>query len=683
MKFFSYFKDGAILQQNAPVKVWGKADGEVVCTLVGGEISFTKKTTSVDGKFSVTFDSVSDTRSNFTLTATCGEEKISASVRFGDVYLAMGQSNMSYSLSATEEWQGWLERAKKLPISFLYIEERLVNEAGELIRPAYPQEEFSDDFSWTTGGNERLGGISAICVQTATLLSEKQGIPVGFVQTAMGGLSVETYAPRAAVEENEKLVANLKAVGRYVSIEDFNQVGGRNFTQLGGVYNEKIAPLIGLSFKGIVWYLGESSAYNVELAEGFFMAMQIIRREYAKLFGKTPFIAIHIAPEYYSYGDKYGYLYVNEQIDRLQSEEIITLPIYDVEPRWQNADGALYYHPIHPVNKAPISERVAAALTGERTYYPQIERIDFTEGSAFCHIKNVGEGLAQGKYNGFTLAGEDGKYYPAQAISEGKDCIRVTSIDVKAPKKLTYAFQQYQDFCNAKTVKGAPVLPYRSVIEPVTDSYYFPPAYTVNGGLEVYENNFGWQIGDCRKVKTWKDGSMYNGAKATVTACGEEICIEAEPTAKDYFLFGVSPAVCLCGHKNHLADFKYLNISLRAESEKEVLCLGMVFRTSNGEIYRFDLLNGEKKVESIPVKADAEAYTMSLTNAITGDSGPFEVAEDMRKNIVEAELLFRAFAKAKVYMKDVLLSDTSLAKERAEEKKEPEEIRLDAQLPTN
>ena len=37
MKFFGYFKDGAIVQRSRPVLVRGRADGEVTCSLIGGK----------------------------------------------------------------------------------------------------------------------------------------------------------------------------------------------------------------------------------------------------------------------------------------------------------------------------------------------------------------------------------------------------------------------------------------------------------------------------------------------------------------------------------------------------------------------------------------------------------------------------------------------------------------------
>lgn len=62
-------------------------------------------------------------------------------------------------------------------------------------------------------------------MQTATLLSESERIPVGFVDTSMGGLSVEAYIPGGIVEEDNELVEFLKRVGRYATTENYNTSG--------------------------------------------------------------------------------------------------------------------------------------------------------------------------------------------------------------------------------------------------------------------------------------------------------------------------------------------------------------------------------------------------------------------------------------------------------------------------
>ena len=237
---------------------------------------------------------------------------------------------------------------------------------------------------------------------------------------------------------------------------------------------------------------------------------------------------------------------------------------------------------------------------------------------------------------------------------------------------------QYQDFCNAKSADGAPLLPYRSKIEPVNENYCFPPAYTVNGALKVYENCFGWQAGSCRKAAVWKNGGIYDGAPTLVS--GEEDCVafSAAPTAEEYFFFGTSPAICLSGHKNHIADYNFWNFELKAEGKVDFY--GVCFRTADGLVSRFDLMNGEETTDFLPLDEEFSTYAVRLTSGMAEDSAPAKFSREFRKNIVEAEFLFRAEDPVKVCLKDLVLSDKNLSALR-EKREKSEEARLDVKLP--
>ncbi len=687
MKFHGYYRDGAIIQRDEPMRLRGYAQtgAEVVCTLCGGGHMQEKKVVADEkGVFETEFSPVSDTLSTFVLSAESAEEKIAVNVRFGDVYLAMGQSNMSYSLGAMEDCEEWQRRAAQAKTAFLSLDEKPFTDISEVTRPVYPLNDFMLEYAWRQGDSEIVKQTSALSVQTATLLSETKKVPIGVVHTAMGGLSVEAYLRREPVETDEKLTAFLRKVGRYNSIENYNQAGGRNYSQIAGVWNEKISPLIGMKFKGIIWYLGESSAWDFEFAEYFLKEMKMLVKDTERCFGNVPFIVVQIAPEYYPYGDRYGYEYINEALILLQegAERVVCLPTYDIEPRWLKPDGDLYYHPIHPINKAPIAERIALALrqreNGEDARYPSIISVKYETGKAVCTVAHTGKGLCVGEVCGFTLSGDNGKYYPAQAKVIGPDTIEVVSPDVRQPTKLTYAFMQYQDFCNVITKDGAPLQPYRSEYEPVNERYCFPPAYTVSGALEVYENCFGWQVGTCRKVPIWKKGELYDAAAVNIDSEDGAISVSSQPTANEYFLFGVSPAVCLSGHKNHLADYRFWNWQMKAEGETEFL--GVLARMTNGEVFRFNLMNGEKKEnDSLPIMQEYSTFSVLLEEGLRGDSAPIRFTAEERRSFVQIELLFRSKTKAKVYIKDIALSDLNASV--VKQKEEKQEIkRADTQL---
>ncbi|MBQ8427974.1 MAG: hypothetical protein IJX18_01825, partial [Clostridia bacterium] len=528
LKLFGYFKDGAIIQRGEPITIKGWCDKECLCTISKADFMWGKNCTPDEtGKFTVQFPPITDTENVYTITLKQDEEEISADVRFGDVYLTLGQSNMAYGLGSTEGWQTWLERAKNLPVAVFDMPEEAAT-PDQVMRPYEPQEDIPERFGWREG--DSLKGVSAISVHMAVLAAEKKGIPVGVVHTSMGGLSVESYIPRDLFDEEPEVLAFTKKVGRYQTKEDWNNVGGRNYTQSFGVYNEKIAPLAELKFVGVAWYLGESSAFDFEFAKRFVKEMHMMIKGIRRLFGDIPFACAHIAAEYYPYGDTYGYHYVNEALTAVeaQTEGVITVPLYDIEPRWLICDGERYYHPIHPTNKAPVSARLFKALD-DGIKYPKIASVVFESGKAVCRVENAVGGLKKGEYEGFTLADEKGKYYQASAKAISTDEIEVTAIGVKKPTALTYAFMQYQDFCNVKDCEGNALLPYRSKAEPVTDKYFFPPAFTVNGATEVYENSFGTVAGLAQKVNVWQKGSIFAASPIKIHSSGQEILVQAKP----------------------------------------------------------------------------------------------------------------------------------------------------------
>ena len=683
LKFVGYYKNGGIIQRNEEFSVRGYADQKFTLTLRGGDYVFERECIPENGRFAVTLPPVNDVENTFVLSAESGGERAEAHLRFGDVYLMLGQSNMTYSLGSTENSEKWLNRAKTSDIAVLDIREKPFADVSEVTRPLYPLYDFERDFEWMTGKDADLEHVSAITVQTATLLSEKQKIPVGAVHASMGGLSVEAYIPREKLEADKEVLEFTKRVGRYNSLEDYNAAGGRNFTQLSGVWNDKISPLSGCKFKGAVWYLGESSCWDFEFAQMFFKEMKMVVSALRENFGRIPFVAVHIAPEYYPYGDGYGYEYINEALTKLEyaEEDIHVVPAYDIEPRWLIPTGELYFHPIHPVNKAPVSERIANVFTKEREYYPRISEVAYFAQKAVVTIKNAGPLKVGAEYVGFTLAGENGKYYPAKAVCRGEDKIEVSSVDVPAPKFITYAFMQYPEHCDVFSPDGAPLMPYRSVEEPVTEKYFFPPAFTKNGATVVYENNFGIQAGNCHKVSVWNSGEIYREGNVKIGSTGSAVVFEAYPTKESFGLFGASFEICLCGHKHFLDKFRYLNFDLRADGEADFL--GLIVKRADGEIFRVALMNGETEADSVPVRKDYKTYAARLDRGICGDGSPKEFSEAERKNFVQTELSFRSGGKVKIYIKNLLFSDKNLSEKYDKEQNRGGILRADVQLPAS
>lgn len=658
IKFHSCFRNGAVLQRGTAFVVKGYSEGETKVTLSGDNYKKTVITVAKKGVFRAEFPPVNDIATHFLLSAECGGEKVCSKVRFGDVFLTVGQSNMSYSLSATENCERWLIMAKKSETAFLSVGEKPFNSTEEITRSYDELFDFPVETAWIKGDDEEIAGVSAISVQLAVYLWQRTGVPIGIVNASMGGLSVESYLRRKTAEGNEELLGRLKAEGRYVGHDKWNRSGIRNFTQLSSVWNEKIAPLDGFSVKGIVWYLGESSAWDYEAAVTFRIALKAIVGDMRELFGDVPFVTTEIAPEYYPYGDGFGYLYVNEALADFAKEAkmVYHIPIYDIEPRWLKYDGDEYYHPIHPVNKQPISERICEVFRGTVTKYPSISRLTQKNGRLILTVDNVETQLLKIQPNGFTVAGKTGKYFPAQAKIISDNEIELFCEDVPFPTRATYAFLQYRDFCNARTIDGVPLLPYRSERGAVTKDYCFTPAFITRGADEVYENNFGYEVGFCRKIPVWTSGKIYRCAAAGIDVRGNgDIVVSATPGIDDYKFFGVSPEICLCGHKNHLADYDYLRFTVIADVDCEFR--GIIFKLADGSIYRYDLLSGREKIPFFAVTKEKMLLRCDLKCVTRGDGSPLELTGEERRKVVQIEFLFRARKSVKVTLGDLAFTD--------------------------
>lgn len=158
-----------------------------------------------------------------------------------------------------------------------------------------------------------------------------------------------------------------------------------------------------------------------------------------------------------------------------------------------------------------------------------------------------------------------------------------------------------------RTIDGVPLLPYRSERGAVTKDYCFTPAFITRGADEVYENNFGYEVGFCRKIPVWTSGKIYRCAAAEIDVrANGDIEVSATPGIDDYKFFGISPEICLCGHKNHLADYEYLRFTVNSEDDCEFR--GIICKLADGSIYRYDLLSGREKIPFLPLRKRSYFY---------------------------------------------------------------------------
>ncbi|HZV37693.1 MAG TPA: sialate O-acetylesterase [Pseudoxanthomonas sp.] len=178
------FSDGAVLQRDQPLPVWGRAtpgarirvsfDGREATATAGG-----------DGTWRVELPAHA-AGGPFQLRVREGDadEVAVRDVLVGEVWLASGQSNMEWPLSQAADAEAEIARAN-----------------DPLVRHFKVPKSWSDEAQWQLAGGEWVaaspqtaGNFSAVAYFFARQLRQKLGVPVGIIDSSWGGSSIEAWS---------------------------------------------------------------------------------------------------------------------------------------------------------------------------------------------------------------------------------------------------------------------------------------------------------------------------------------------------------------------------------------------------------------------------------------------------------------------------------------------------------
>jgi len=232
------------------------------------------------------------------------------------------------------------------------------------------------------------------------------------------------------------------------------------------LYNVMIHPLQRFPVRGVIWYQGETNAKLANNAalryrEQFPAMIKAWRGERGQ--PKLPFLWVQLA----NFDDKSDQGDVSPwALLRESQSKTLSLPatgqavIIDIG----NRDD------IHPTNKRDVGHRLALAARhvayGEKLVYsgPMFSGAQFGAEGATVAFELQGSALAVrggGELRGFTLAGADRKFHPAQARIEG-DRIVVRSAAVKQPVAVRYGWAGNPEAANLVNREQLPASPFRS-----------------------------------------------------------------------------------------------------------------------------------------------------------------------------------------------------------------------------
>ncbi len=510
LRLHAIFDSDMVLQRGKPIVIWGWAEPGASVSVQLGKDKADTKAAADKGRWEVTLPAREASAEPQTMTVTAGGEKVEmGNIVVGDVWVMYGQSNMGFSLEKVIHSDMEAAQAKLPNLRLFSI---ATNEQADM--PEDIARDAIDTGGWVTSTPETAVEFSAIGYVFGSQIQRSLDIPIGVIKSARGGASMESLVPFRKFQENPAAKALADSITARRATFDVraealqvyeNQLARAKSKKLpedkwpkkpehaenvpswnipgmspghpGSVYNGMFGVFKGYNIKGVLLHHGHNNAMVRQgLRPKFYRWMMKamidgIREDFND--PKIPFGIIGFCAggspqtvENFEADSFLGPPFIREAqrlgvADMKDPANVGYIPPYDVQVKG-----------LHPGKKREHGVR-AARWALKNIYSTKGIRWEeakllstVTKGDVMVltydkrvHPDNSGTSL-----EGFSLAGEDGKFYMAYArnAQEGRDTetaktVYVWSPLVKKPVALRYAWG-HSPMGNLK-VQGHPDMP--------------------------------------------------------------------------------------------------------------------------------------------------------------------------------------------------------------------------------
>ena len=439
-----------VLQQKAPIPIWGTADaGESVTVSLGDNIATT--TAGANGKWSVKLKPLSAGGPHELNVKGKNEIKLT-NVLIGEVWVASGQSNMEMSVISSDNPKEEIAAAKYPNIRLFHVRKTPA---------ATPQDEVVLDREWSECSPETIPNFSAVAYFFGRQIHQELNVPVGLINTSWGGTAIEPWTPIVGFES----VESLKSIGEQAKVQQAKPEGiAGNHGAPTHLYNGMIHGIVPFGIRGALWYQGES---NRGQGVAYEQRMHALINGWRSVWGQGdfPFLYVQIAP----------YKYVKPPmtdpenfLPKLWEAQTKTLALKNtgmaVTTDITNLDD------IHPKNKQDVAKRLAlwalAKTYGKEglVYSGPLYKSMKVEGNKIrIEFDHVGGGLKSrdGKpLSWFTIAGKEGDFVDAAATIDGKSVV-VSSDKIAEPSAVRFGWNELAE-PNLMNAEALPAGPFRT-----------------------------------------------------------------------------------------------------------------------------------------------------------------------------------------------------------------------------
>ena len=482
------FTDSAVLQQGAPVRIWGTAaPGEKVTVAFAGQTQTAE--TDKDGQWMVTLKEMPVSTENRSLifqgsqTAAPVELK---NILVGEVWLAGGQSNMAGKMDSLKTSQADIDTANDPLLRMVTIPRKSF------------EGENSDRPEWKTTTPQNVTDFSASAYYFAKNLRETLKVPVGIIACSVGGTPAEAWMSRKTLESSPELKQVVDAYDTYCKTNyadnsvylkklqeartEAKKNGRKPAATMGpqdnkrpcGLHENMLSQTIPYTIKGAIWYQGENNA-NAHAGFHYRTVFPALINEWREEFKNPdmPFLFVQLA----AFGPAAD---ISTDWPELRESQSWTEEHVKNTGMIVLTDGGNEKN-IHPLSKDKVGYRLSLLARklayGEKNLICRGPRLDDKEredGAIELSFKDIGSGLVlkPEAVSAFEICGKDGKFVPAEAKLV-KDEIIVSAKSVKDPQEVRYGWKKW--FVPTLFNKeGLPASPFRTDKFPAAtkDRYY-------------------------------------------------------------------------------------------------------------------------------------------------------------------------------------------------------------------
>ena len=486
------FSDHMVLQREAPVRIWGKAEpGALVQVNFSGESVSSK--VADDGRWELYLPALEASFESRELTVVSGDIRHAfRDVLVGEVWLASGQSNMGWSV------------AKSIDHDILELG---ANDAFLRLHPVRHnpsrEHEFSAPGRWWPDIPSQVAGFSAVGYQFAQDLRKTLQVPVGIIRSTVGGTPIIAWTREEKFdllpELMEKNAEWEQALARYDEDyarweKDYAEWLDQNGLEAdyeahrwngapwqpenaasprrpASLANGMILPIAGYTIRGVIWYQGEYDAGGSP--ETYDQRLRVMIEDWRELWDteELPFGIVQLANFMKSQPGPVSSTW--SELRESQRRMAVSDPDVGLVVAIDVGEG----NDIHPRDKFTVARRLArwalASVYGEIELGggPEIVKARRENTKILLSFVQTGSGLhayGSDELSGFTVSDSlvepdkqgETNFYPVHAEIVSKTVVELNIPEGKNPVRVRYAWQSNPLNANLRNVERLPASPF-------------------------------------------------------------------------------------------------------------------------------------------------------------------------------------------------------------------------------